>query len=65
MKTRGITLSYPHQQPNTPDGKPYRYRVEKVQESVVYHPGDLLESKQVEELCEKDNWRVTVVKVQP
>lgn len=64
-KTKGITLSYPHQQANTPDGKPYLYRIEKVQESVDYFPGQLLDQSTVRRLCEHDGWRVTVVKVQP
>ena len=40
----------------------YSYRVQKVTDTVAYSPGDELDQTQVEDLCEQDAWRVTIVK---
>jgi hypothetical protein len=57
VKTKSIKLSYPH-------GKaPHKYMVERVTDTVEYHPGQLLDEKKVETLCGADRWKVTVVPV--
>jgi hypothetical protein len=55
MKTKTITFGFIHKL-----GKDY-YDVQKVTDSVRFHPGDKLTSGQVEDLCIDRNWRVTIV----
>lgn len=68
-KTWTITLSYPHAKPwdsRTPEEQTtiiHEYRVEKIGDSVAYAPGEKLSKKPVSDLCENDNWRVTIVPV--
>jgi len=68
MKIYGLTLSYgPH-----PNGwvmpHPKRddlpaYRVEKVVDSVDYHPGQILHENEVRTLCASRRWKVTIVPI--
>lgn len=61
MKMKTITLSDGWQNPNAVGGQPYRYRVERLGESVEYRLGQMLEKTEVEALCELAEWKVTIV----
>lgn len=43
--------------------KALRYRVEQVTDSIEFRPGQLLERKEVEDLCTSKEWKVTVVPI--
>lgn len=67
MKTRSLTLSFPHanNDPNEtrPEAHPM-YRVEKVINGTEYVPGQYLKKEVVTDLCEDDylrSWQVTMV----
>jgi hypothetical protein len=55
-KTKTITVGFAHTL-----GKDY-YVIEKVTDSVRFHPGDYLNSGQVEDLCVDQNWKVTILR---
>lgn len=66
MKIRTLTVSFPHYDDSKDGGQarvnaPRVYRVEKVTESVIFSPLQQLSKQQVEELCNLDTWKVTVV----
>lgn len=57
-----IKLSYPWVNPNeADDGTQYRFRVEKVQDSIDYLPGDFLPRALVSALCENSAWEVVII----
>lgn len=58
-KTKTVTLSYPHSDPNVVGG--YHYRVERVSNSTEVAPGQFLSKQHVDELCAAKDWNVTVV----
>ena len=69
-KTKTIKLSHGHApvEPaahRTPEAweKALRYRVEQVTDSTEYRPGQLLERKEVDDLCAASGWKVTVVPI--
>jgi hypothetical protein len=63
MKTKLIRLSHPHSmrigQTNEVDDK--AYRVEQVTDSTEYSPRELLSKLEVDELCNCNRWKVTIV----
>ncbi len=62
VKTKTITLTGPHH--NHPDDYSIlRWRVERVTDSIEYHPGDLLEKKAVGDLCAASDWKVTITAI--
>jgi hypothetical protein len=67
-KTKTITLSFPHYDDTknmntspTRSDAPRVYRVEKVTDSTEFEPTRQLSKKQVDELCDAKDWKVTVV----
>jgi len=64
MKIKSLKLSYPHLDPvATKPGAPdnFGYRVLTVGDSVEFLPNQFLTRSEVEHLCNKGSWRVTVV----
>jgi hypothetical protein len=77
MKIKTVKLSYPHAPLNpshtlydetkTPAERQAafdaerRYRIEAVTDSTELHPGNYLETKEVEGLCRSTAWKVTIV----
>ncbi|HZP68351.1 MAG TPA: hypothetical protein VFB29_00275 [Pseudolabrys sp.] len=59
MKTKTITVA--HGIPSKDHVGVYDYRVEKVTDSVEFHPRQILTKKQVDELCSATGWKVTVI----
>jgi hypothetical protein len=57
MKDPTITLSYRVSM----EDKEY-WTVEKITDSVAYHPGQSLDKKTVKDLCEIGIWKVTIVR---
>lgn len=64
MKIKTITLSYPHSDPEDETRRNFRFRVERITDSVEFGPGDFLKKKQVDELCASAQWKVTSITVQ-
>lgn len=56
-KAKTVTLAYPFR---LEEGD-YRWKVEKVGNSVDVTPGDLLSKAQVEDLCAARDWTVVIV----
>jgi hypothetical protein len=57
MKLKTLKLSHPHVSQHSSNA----YRVEMVTDSVELTPRQLLEKKQVDELCCAKDWRVTII----
>lgn len=63
-KVFNITLTA-HQNPDSRDGKPEIFRVEKVIDSVKYLPGEMITKKEVHQLCADEAWKVIVLRSDP
>ena len=59
MKTKTITVA--HGIPSKNEIGVYDYRVDRVTDSVEYHPRQILTKSQVDELCASKSWKVTVI----
>lgn len=62
-KIAKLKVSYPHIDPMDATGKRPRYRVEQANNTVAYAPGEYLNKKAVEDLCEANAWDITIVPV--
>jgi ribosomal protein S17 len=59
IKTITVIPGYAHPDKlETKEGK--GYKVNKVTDSVEFTPGDILTRKEVDELCQSKEWKVTV-----
>lgn len=58
-KIKQITVSYPR---TLKDTNVYGYRVEKTVDTTEFWPGQLLTRGEVDELCNSNNWKVTITK---
>lgn len=59
VKTKTITFSFPHHDPNVQGGR--LYRVERLTNSVDFAPRQLVTKKEVDELCSARDWTVTCI----
>jgi hypothetical protein len=61
IKTIILRAGFAHfDKPETKEGK--GYQVQRVTDSIQYTPGDILTRRDVESLCESNQWKVTVEK---
>lgn len=59
MQTRRLRLSYPHR---TIGASVDHYQVEQAVGSTAYPPGTEMSQREVDELCNKTHWSVTIVR---
>jgi hypothetical protein len=57
MTKRTVTLSFPH-----PSAKHAGddYRVEQIEQSIEFHPGQFLAEREVDDLCKRPGWKVVI-----
>lgn len=58
-KPKTVTLSWGHPHPNIQGT--YDYRVERLANSVEFHPGQILSRAEVEMLCDSPFWTVQIL----
>ena len=58
-KIKTMTVSWGW--PDLNDVAVKHYHVEKITDSVKYHPGQQLTKREVDDLCESKTWKVTVI----
>jgi hypothetical protein len=61
MKMKTIVLSIKDAVDGRANGR--QYRVEKVTDSVQYSPRDILTKSEVENLCNNQHWKVTILMI--
>lgn len=68
MKTKSIRVSDGHAPLKPADHQSQaawdaavRFRVEQITDSIEYRTGQYLERNEIEQLCERNDWKVTIV----